>query len=669
MQRWLQDGDGCLVLLTWQGLVPEAENPRQASILKLSGNNSTSNKQYEVQAASFTPYASESAEGREWIPCPVVSAAFPFEGTTCIAVRSLPFAIGQFRLFDPHTMRAGPATAPIVTVYERVEPPGTLEMVSKGDPPRTLGVQLQIPLDMPKGTGSRASCCQIRFRTMGREESDYKELQPQSLPESGAIFGTGAQPRREAFVVVREEDGLELGHVYEFQVRIGDRCRIGTWSRSFRPLRFALSLPVPLEGSGLKVVEQGDHAEISWTPFQPDVTLAAQLPGFANLPIEYTLSVLGGSCKEPLSSIVTSETRAVVHGLHPLTSYSTMLVARWSRFGKASAEGRDKDHVLMASFVTSGLGGKKVTAELSVRLPTEQLDGYGPVAPAKAKIPVQGGQPAAVTLDLDRYFVQPRLHHCSPDFVRKPTVPSQREVEDEEIAAESAGPPGKLPSLVPMPPPKFTTRDPLSFALLTPGPGASKPSGGPRPSPRRRLPMPGDVFVEGSPDEHVMSCSPSSTQLMSFKPSNVEEEEKFMHVLHRLASLCKARGVLFKHVFFDVDRAPVASPARQSPFMGGKVTREQFIRRFPFKKEFPPEDVELLAKNYMTNKGDVHFMAMHNDISEVTSHEPPDFPRSDLVLKPDESEWSQSRYTVVDKLRSKVVEGRIRIKEYFQEPT
>eukprot|EP00913_Durusdinium_trenchii_P033968 g31795.t1 len=152
------------------------------------------------------------------------------------------------------------------------------------------------------------------------------------------------------------------------------------------------------------------------------------------------------------------------------------------------------------------------------------------------------------------------------------------------------------------------------------------------------------VFVEGSPDEHLMSCSPSSTQLMSFKPSSVEEEEIFMHVLHRLASLCKARGVLFKQVFFerhsehmhqvifliqscsalglvflvagfpgllppatvlssmlhddldctqDVDRAPVMSPSRQSPFMGGKVTREQFIRRFPFKKEFPPEDTAL----------------------------------------------------------------------------
>lgn len=95
-----------------------------------------------------------------------------------------------------------------------------------------------------------------------------------------------------------------------------------------------------------------------------------------------------------------------------------------------------------------------------------------------------------------------------------------------------------------------------------------------------------------------------------------------MHVLHRLASLCKARGVLFKQVFFerhsehmhqvifliqscsalglvflvagfpgllppatvlssmlhddldctqDVDRAPVMSPSRQSPFMGGKA--------------------------------------------------------------------------------------------------
>ena len=52
------------------------------------------------------------------------SFRFPFEGTTCIAVRSLPFAMGQsgplhslpggwrFRLFEPETMRAGTATMP-----------------------------------------------------------------------------------------------------------------------------------------------------------------------------------------------------------------------------------------------------------------------------------------------------------------------------------------------------------------------------------------------------------------------------------------------------------------------------------------------------------------------------------------------------------------------------
>lgn len=380
-------------------------------------------------------------------------------------------------------MRAGPATPPIVTVYERVEP-GRVEMIAKGEPcPRTLGAKLHIPLGTPMATGSRATCCQIRFRAMGGEDSNWKDLEVQSLPESSAIFGAGAREGEVSHVLVREDDGLELGHVYEFQVRIGDRCRIGNWSRSFHPVKFAVSPPKPPEGSGLKVVEQGDRAEMTWAPFQPDESLAAQLPGFKHLPIEYTLSVLGGSSSEPLSSICTSETRAMVHGLQPLTAYSTMLVAKWSRFG---AEGRDTEHVLMAAFVTSGLGGSKLTAELSVRLPTEQLDGYGPVAPAVAKIPVQGGQPAAVTLDLDPYYVQPRLHHYNADFVRRPTTPSQRAQRsaEEEPPAAPEGQGGKLPSLVPMPPPKFTTRDPLSFALLhpvAPAPGARTS----RPSPRR----------------------------------------------------------------------------------------------------------------------------------------------------------------------------------------
>lgn len=62
MQRWLQEGEGSLVLLTWPGLAAEAENPRQASVLKLSGS-SASNKQYEVQAAHFKSYGEDGTEG------------------------------------------------------------------------------------------------------------------------------------------------------------------------------------------------------------------------------------------------------------------------------------------------------------------------------------------------------------------------------------------------------------------------------------------------------------------------------------------------------------------------------------------------------------------------------------------------------------------------------
>jgi len=174
------------------------------------------------------------------------------------------------------------------------------------------------------------------------------------------------------------------------------------------------------------------------------------------------------------------------------------------------------------------------------------------------------------------------------------------------------------------------------------------------------------VYVEGSPAVQVTS-SPSTTQLMTFKPSSLEEEEHFMHCLHRLAAMCSARGLLFKSIYYEVDRAPIPSPSRQTPYMGGKVTKQQFIQRFPFKKEFALEDIELIANHYLTEKGDVHFMAMHNDISEVTSHEPPPFPTSTLVLKPDHSTWSQSQHSVLEKVRAKAVEKRLRMKDQFQD--
>jgi Ca2+-binding EF-hand superfamily protein len=150
------------------------------------------------------------------------------------------------------------------------------------------------------------------------------------------------------------------------------------------------------------------------------------------------------------------------------------------------------------------------------------------------------------------------------------------------------------------------------------------------------------------------------------KPVDVENEERMDHIMHRVAALCKSRGICFKFLYFDCDRGTCSrSPSRMNPTRSGKVTKNQFKRIFPFKKEFSDDDVELLCERYSTDSGDIHFVAIHNDISEVLSPEPPPFPQSPLVLKPDGTQWEHMSLNPVKKIQSKVVERRLRLKEYF----
>jgi Ca2+-binding EF-hand superfamily protein len=58
---------------------------------------------------------------------------------------------------------------------------------------------------------------------------------------------------------------------------------------------------------------------------------------------------------------------------------------------------------------------------------------------------------------------------------------------------------------------------------------------------------------------------------------------------------------------------------------------------------------------------------MHDDISEQMSNEPPPFPKSDLVLRPDTNSWSQKELTAVQRIQAKVVERRVRLNEHFQD--
>merc|ERR1719183_2968417 len=151
----------------------------------------------------------------------------------------------------------------------------------------------------------------------------------------------------------------------------------------------------------------------------------------------------------------------------------------------------------------------------------------------------------------------------------------------------------------------------------------------------------------------------------SFMPKPVADEDKINHLMHRLAAMCKARGICFKLLFQDWERGGSPSPSMVNPRRGGKVTVSQFKRTFPFKKEFSEEDLQYIIERYKTDGGDVHFQAIHNDISEVLSAEPPPFPQSGLILKPDPTQWDHQSLNPIKKIQSKVVEKRVRLGEYF----
>jgi Ca2+-binding EF-hand superfamily protein len=91
----------------------------------------------------------------------------------------------------------------------------------------------------------------------------------------------------------------------------------------------------------------------------------------------------------------------------------------------------------------------------------------------------------------------------------------------------------------------------------------------------------------------------------------------------------------------------------------------QFKRRFPFRKEFSEEDVNLLIQRYHTEAGDIHFGAMNNDVSEVLSPEMPPFPMSPYMNRPDCADWMHGQVDPIEKIQSKVVERRIRLKDMF----
>jgi len=148
-------------------------------------------------------------------------------------------------------------------------------------------------------------------------------------------------------------------------------------------------------------------------------------------------------------------------------------------------------------------------------------------------------------------------------------------------------------------------------------------------------------------------------------PADVEG--RTLDVLHKVAALCKARGVSIKDCYMEGASSSFATTATAAQRRVGQAGKNQFIRYFPFQKELDGEEMDILMERYTTKNGDIHFGALHHDVTEVYHSHSLEFPRSTLFLRPDHTEWDHHSLTPVQKIQAKVVERRIRLRDLFQD--
>eukprot|EP00747_Dinoflagellata_sp_TGD_P162152 gnl/TRDRNA2_/TRDRNA2_179447_c0_seq1.p1 gnl/TRDRNA2_/TRDRNA2_179447_c0~~gnl/TRDRNA2_/TRDRNA2_179447_c0_seq1.p1 ORF type:complete len:490 (-),score=99.94 gnl/TRDRNA2_/TRDRNA2_179447_c0_seq1:13-1482(-) len=168
--------------------------------------------------------------------------------------------------------------------------------------------------------------------------------------------------------------------------------------------------------------------------------------------------------------------------------------------------------------------------------------------------------------------------------------------------------------------------------------------------------------LEGDPASPV--ASPGSTLRTTFNHNEVQDEDLLLHALHKLAMLCKTRGVMLNKAF----KVLGTSSAGNNWAKNGKVNERQFNRNFPFIKEMSPEEIQVIIDRYRVDAPgipDVHYQQLHDDVSEVMHADPPDFPKSPLYLRPDPHTWDHHSLHVVQKVQSKVVERRVRLIDSF----
>jgi len=170
----------------------------------------------------------------------------------------------------------------------------------------------------------------------------------------------------------------------------------------------------------------------------------------------------------------------------------------------------------------------------------------------------------------------------------------------------------------------------------------------------------GPKYLEATPLAEVpLPGAGVTTVYQTNNLADAEQDEILAYVLHRISLLCRTRGINFKHCFRLFDKTT-----------SGCVTEQQFRRSFPFVDQFTEPEMDILIDKYTDKErsalNGVNYLTMHHDVMDRVEAPPdPPYPRSDLVIRPDTSTWTAQDYTPEEKVQARVVERRIRIREWF----
>ncbi|CAD7939057.1 unnamed protein product [Amoebophrya sp. A25] len=143
-------------------------------------------------------------------------------------------------------------------------------------------------------------------------------------------------------------------------------------------------------------------------------------------------------------------------------------------------------------------------------------------------------------------------------------------------------------------------------------------------------------------------------------------DERMHAILYRVALLCRTRAIVMKYAFEDADRGQ--STSLLVPRRGGKVTEPQFRRFFPLNKDFTEEEITLLIHRYRDPEGNVNYKALHEEVTDPTAivKDAP-VPTSKFIPPPETQSWSHEKYNILERVTAKLIELRIKPKEYFQD--